>query len=135
MLAPGKKQEHRRSTPKSTRVHSMYGGALQLRRFSDNLRRGSVNTLFSGLKLKPGTGYVSGTSISQRLKGSPGTSYCSRSTSSLLAVAVLCPREEWCVASATAIATVIRSCLYHEWRRRSRLRRAEPPPRSTCIDC
>ena len=42
--------------------------------------------------------------------------------------------QEWCVASATAIATVNRSCRNHERRSGSRLRRAEPPSRSTCID-
>ena len=42
------------------------------------------------------------------------------------ALAVFCPREEWCVLSARAIATVIRSCLSHERSRRCRRRCAAP---------
>ena len=38
------------------------------------------------------------------------------------ALAIVCPREEWCVLSARAIATVIRSCLSHERSRRCRRR-------------
>ena len=36
------------------------------------------------------------------------------------ALAIVCPREEWCVLSASAIATVIRSCRSHERSRRCR---------------
>ena len=42
------------------------------------------------------------------------------------ALAFVCPREEWCVLSARATATVIRSCLSHERSRRCRRRCAAP---------
>ena len=42
------------------------------------------------------------------------------------ALAIVCPREEWCVLSARAIATVIRSCRNMERSRRSLCRRATP---------
>ena len=55
-----------------------------------------------------------------------GPSYSSWTSSSLMTVADFCPREEWCVASAIAITTAIRSCRSHERRRPSLLRLAEP---------
>ena len=48
------------------------------------------------------------------------------SLSSSPALAILCPREEWCNFSAKAIATDIRSCRNMERSRRSLLRFAEP---------
>ena len=58
-------------------------------------------------------------------------------SSSLMTLADFCPREEWCVASATAIATATRSCRNMERMRRSLRRRALPVPppasRSTSI--
>ena len=57
-----------------------------------------------------------------------GASYVTCSSTSLVTVADLCPREEWCVACATAIATAIRSCRSIERRRRSRRRLAAPAP-------
>ena len=44
------------------------------------------------------------------------------------ALAIVCPREEWCVYSARAIATLCRSCFSHERRRRCLRRRAAPSP-------
>ena len=57
-----------------------------------------------------------------------GPSYISWTSSSLMTVADFCLREEWCVASATAIATATRSCRNMERRRRSLRRRALPVP-------
>ena len=52
------------------------------------------------------------------------------SRSSSPALAMLCPREEWCNFSARATATVIRSCRNTERSRRSLRRRALPVPPS-----
>ena len=48
------------------------------------------------------------------------------SLSSSPALAILCPREEWCNFSARVIATVIRSSRSHERSRRCRRRCAAP---------
>ena len=45
------------------------------------------------------------------------------------ALAFFCPREEWCVLSARAIATVIRSCRNNMERSRRSLRRQCSTPR------
>ena len=58
--------------------------------------------------------------------GDPGSWPCSSTCPHTPALAVFCPREEWCVLSARAIATVIRSCLSHERSRRCRRRCAAP---------
>ena len=53
-----------------------------------------------------------------------GALYFTCSSTSLMAVAVVCPFEDWCLASATAIATAIRPWRRNERRRPSRLRLA-----------
>ena len=58
-----------------------------------------------------------------------GASYLSLCPSSP-ALSFLCPREEWCLNSDRAIATLCRSCRSHEHRRRSLRRRAAPSPSS-----
>ena len=75
---------------------------------------------------------------SRRLPGrSPGgllfsrRAECVSRASTSHALAVLCPRGEWCVNSAMAITTLCRSCLSHERRRRSLLRRTAPSPHSS----
>ena len=56
----------------------------------------------------------------------PGSGPCGSSRAPTPALAIVCPREEWCVVSARAIATVIRSCRSHERSRRCRRRCAAP---------
>ena len=63
-----------------------------------------------------------------------GAPYVTCSSTFLKTVAVCCPREEWCVASATAIATAIRSCRSIERRRRSRRLIAAPMTRLAMAD-
>ena len=50
------------------------------------------------------------------------------SCSSFLALAILCPLEEWCLNSARTTATLGRSCLSRDRRRRSLQPRAAPSP-------